>query len=123
MKSIKKYYKLNALPEDIYNAITNKVMIEIWTGEDAVFEVEPNTEFSLWDGAIQGKNLEFEMNRKIKQLWYFDEEESEVEIILHPDKNITLVELRQSNIPDEAFENISEGWDQDYFGALSELFD
>jgi activator of HSP90 ATPase len=49
MKDIKRYYSLPAEPKDIYNALTNKKMLEIWTGEDAVMEPEPNTEFSLWE--------------------------------------------------------------------------
>ena len=113
---------MHASPEDVYNAITNKVMIEIWSGENAVFEVEPNTEFSLWDGSIVGINLEFVENKMVRQKWFFDEVESEVTIKLHPDKNGTSFELRQNNIPDEAFENIEEGWVEDYIGSLMELF-
>ncbi|MFW5832403.1 MAG: SRPBCC domain-containing protein [Prolixibacteraceae bacterium] len=124
MKDLKKYYTLHAEPKDIYNALTNQKMVEIWTGEDAVMQPEPNTEFSLWDGNITGINLEFEENRKIVQKWYFGEqdEDSIVTILLHPDKKGTKVELRHTNIPDEAYNNISEGWDEDYFGALRELF-
>lgn len=124
MKNIKKYYKLNAAPNDVYNALTNQRMVEIWTGEDAQMEPEPNTEFSLWEGSISGLNLEFEENKKIVQQWYFEghEEKSIVTIILHPDKKGTSVQLQHTNIPDDAFENISSGWDQDYFGALRELF-
>ena len=124
MKDIKRYYSLPAEPKDIYNALTNKNMLEIWTGENAVMEPEPNTEFSLWGGSISGVNLEFEINRKIMQQWFFGEEEepSIVTIILHPDKKGTSVELRHTSIPDEAFENISDGWDEDYFQALRELF-
>jgi activator of HSP90 ATPase len=124
MKSLKKYYTLKAEPEDVYNALTNKTMLEIWTGEDAQMEPEPNTEFSLWNGSISGMNLEFETNRKIVQEWYFEgqEESSVVTLILHPDKKGTSVELHHTNIPEEAFQNISEGWDDDYFGALKELF-
>jgi len=99
-------------------------MIEIWTGEDAVMEPEANTEFSLWGGSISDVNLEFEENKKIVQQWFFGDQEdpSIVTIVLHPDKKGTSVELRHTNIPDEAFENISDGWDEDYFGALRELF-
>ncbi len=124
MKDLKRYYTLPAEPKDIYNALTNKNMLEIWTGEDAVMEPETNTEFSLWGGSISGVNLEFEENRKLVQQWFFGEqdESSIVTIILHPDKNGTSVELRHTNIPDEAFENISDGWNEDYFGALRELF-
>jgi activator of HSP90 ATPase len=122
MKDFKKYYKLYASPSDVYNALTNTVMLEIWTGEKAVFKPEPNTDFSLWDGAIVGKNLKFEVDKLIQQLWYFDDQESTVTIKLHPDKKFTSVELRHDNIPDEAYDNMVEGWDNDFFGSLEELF-
>lgn len=124
MKDLKRYYSIPAEPKDVYNALTNRNMLEIWTGEDTVMETEANTEFSLWGGSISGMNLEFEENRKIVQQWFFGEveEPSIVTIMLHPDKKGTSVELRHTNIPDEAFENISDGWDEDYFGALRELF-
>lgn len=124
MKNLKKYYTLKADPGDVYNALTNKNMIEIWTGEAAEMEPVSNTEFALWEGNISGVNLEFEPNRKIVQQWYFEgqDEASIVTILLHPDKKGTSVELIHTNIPDEAFENISEGWDTDYFEALKQLF-
>ncbi len=124
MKELKRYYTLHAQPADVYNALTNKNMLEIWTGEDAEMEPIPGTEFSLWGGSIEGKNIEFEENKKIVQEWYFEghEEPSIVTILLHSHKKGTSVELRHINIPEEAFENISEGWDEDYFGALNELF-
>jgi activator of HSP90 ATPase len=79
--------------------------------------------FSLWGGSISGVNLEFEENRKIVQKWFFDDEENSIVTMkLHPHKKGTSLELLHTNIPDEAYENISEGWDEDYFGALNELF-
>ena len=122
MQSIKKYYKLYASPADIYNALTNPIMIEIWTGEKANFKAEPGTYFSMWDGAIVGKNVKFEMDKLIQQVWFFDDVESMVTIKLHADKKFTSIELKHENIPEEAFDNISAGWDEDYFGALEELF-
>ena len=124
MKNIKRYYILNAEPKDIYNAITNKAMIEMWTGESAEMEPTVGTGFSLWGGSITGINLDFEENRKIVQQWYFDEdkEASIVTMKLHPHKKGTSLELIHTNIPEEAFENISDGWDEDYFGAMNELF-
>lgn len=123
MKNYKKYYKLNASPADIYNAMTNPVMLEIWTGEPAVFKTEANTEFSLWDGSIQGKNIRFEKDKLIEQIWFFDDVESNVTIKLHPSgEEGTSVELRHENIPAEAFDNITLGWDEDYFDSLMELF-
>ncbi len=124
MKHIKRYYTLNASPRDVYNALTNPTMLEIWTGEPAVMETTPGTGFSLWDGSISGTNLKFTENELIVQQWFFEgeTEDSIVTMKLHPHKKGTSLELLHTNIPDEAFENISEGWDQDYFGALNELF-
>jgi activator of HSP90 ATPase len=124
MKDFKRYFILPAEPHEVYNAVTNKKILEIWTGEEAIMEAEPGTEFSLWDGSILGLNIEFEENRKVVQQWYFGEQEepSTVTMVFHPDSKGTSVELRHINIPDEAYENIVEGWEGDYFGALRELF-
>jgi activator of HSP90 ATPase len=124
LKDLKKYYVLPATPEEIYTALTNPLTIELWTGETAEMTIEPGSEFSMWDGSIVGKNLEFEENKKLVQQWYFDGQETEsiVTIKLHPDKNGTSVELRHTNIPDSDYDDIVAGWANSYFGALEEFF-
>jgi activator of HSP90 ATPase len=124
LKDFKKYYILPATPEEIYTALTNPLTIELWTGEPAQMATEPGSEFSMWDGSIVGKNIEFEENKKIVQQWYFDGQEAEsiVTIKLHPDKNGTSAELRHTNIPDSDYEDMTEGWNDAYFGSLFEFF-
>jgi len=91
-----------------------------------VMEPVAGTEFSMWEESICGLNLEFEQDKKIVQEWYFGEEDEDkksiVTIKLHPDKGGTSMEVVQTNIPDEAYRNISEGWEEDYFNGLNELF-
>ncbi len=125
MKDYKKYFKIEAEVEDIYTALTNPITIELWSGYPAVMSTEPDSEFSLWDGDITGKNLEFIPNKLIKQAWDFDEqtEPSIVTIKLHPDKNFVSVEVRHTNIPDEAFENIVQGWEEFYMGTIREFYE
>ena len=124
VKDYKKYYLLPATPEEIYTALTNPFTIELWTGEPAVMSTEPGTEFSIWDGSIVGKNIEFEQDKKIVQQWYFDgqPEASIATIKLHQDKSGTSLELRHTNIPDEAFDDITNGWDEYYIGGLADFF-
>ena len=124
MKDLKKYYLIPATPEEIYMALTNPITLELWTGETAVMSTEPGSEFSLWEGSIVGKNIEFEAGKKIVQQWYFDgqSEDSIVTIKLHPDKQGTSVELRHTNIPDADFNDIAEGWNDSYFGNLADFF-
>jgi activator of HSP90 ATPase len=125
MKDFKKYYTIPATPEEVYLALTTPTTIHLWSGEPAEMSTEPGSEFSLWDGSIVGKNLEFEEGKKIVQQWYFGEqpEPSIVTIKLHPHKLGTSVELKHTNIPDEDYTDIVEGWDENYFGWLREFYE
>ncbi|WP_266203880.1 SRPBCC domain-containing protein [Pontibacter kalidii] len=125
MKDYKKYYIIPAEPEEVYVALTNPYTLQLWTGEPAEMSTEPGSEFSLWEGSITGKNLEFEENSKLVQQWYFGEQEepSIVTIKLHPHKYGTSAELRHTNIPDEAYEDIAEGWDHAYFASLIDFYE
>ncbi len=124
MKDFKKYYIIPATPDEVYLALTNPITIQLWTGEAAEMSTEPGSEFSMWDGAIVGKNLEFEKGKKIVQQWYFDgqSEESIVSIKLHIDKAGTSAELRHTNIPESDYEDMIDGWDQNYFGAVIDFY-
>jgi len=124
MKEYKRYYIVPASPEEIYKALTFEPTIELWTGARAQMLPEPDTEFSLWDDSIVGKNIAFEENKKIVQQWYFGEEseDSLVTIKLHPHKQGTSVELVHTNIPDEDYDNITDGWNSDYFGSLIDFY-
>lgn len=125
MKDYKKYFLVNATPEDVYNALTNEATIQLWSGEEAVMPLQPGSEFSLWDGSICGINLEFVPGKKIIQQWFFGEQEepSIVTIILHPDKKGTSVELRHTNIPEDDFDNITAGWNDQYFGSIIDFYE
>lgn len=120
MKTFKKTYTINAEAEDVYAALTNKVTIEIWSGYPAVMGDRPGEPFSLWEGDIEGVILELEKNKKIAQEWFFggQEERSVAVIVLVRDYGRTLLSVEHTNIPDEAYENISEGWTEYIIGAI-----
>ena len=125
MKDFKNYYIIPANPEEVYLALTTPLTLNLWTGSEAVMSTEPGSEFSLWDDSITGKNITFEENQKIVQKWHFGEQEEDsiVTIILHPHAKGTSVELKHTNIPDADFEDIVEGWNDSYFGALQEFYE
>jgi len=124
LKDFKKYFTLPVPPDEVYIALTNPATIQLWTGEKAEMSTEPGSEFTMWDESIVGKNLEFEEGKKIVQQWYFDQEEpSIVTIKLHPHKNGTSVEVRHTNIPDDEYQDIVDGWSESYFGSLEEFYE
>ena len=124
MKTFKKSFKINTEPSDIYSAITNPYTIELWSGYPAVMSTEPGSEFSLWEGDITGKNLEFVQDKKIVQEWYFGEQEEKsiVTITIAADRDNSIVTVDHTNIPDDEFDNIAEGWREYYFGAIKDFF-
>ena len=124
MKDFKKYYIIPAQPDELYLALTLPATIQLWTGEEAEMSTEPGSEFSLWEGSIVGKNISFEEGKKIVQQWYFgdQDEESIVTIKLHPHKQGTSAELVHTNIPDDAYEEMVEGWNENYFGLLIRFY-
>jgi activator of HSP90 ATPase len=125
VKDFKKYYIISAPPEDVYLALTNPVTIHLWSGEAAEMSTEPGSEFSLWEGSIAGRNISFETNKQIVQQWYFGEQQeaSIVTIKLHPHAQGTSVELRHTNIPDEDYDEIVDGWNTVYFASLIDFYE
>ena len=124
MKTFNKTFRINAEPSDVYSALTNPFTIELWSGYPAVMSEDPGSEFSLWQGDITGRNIEFVRNSKVVQEWYFgdQQEKSIVTITISPDGENSLVTVEQTNIPDEDFQEISEGWREYYIGAITGFF-
>lgn len=124
MKDYKEYFVIPEDPAQVYLALTTETTINLWTGEEATMSALPDTEFSLWSGSIVGKNRSFEPNRKIEQEWYFgnEAEQSIVTIKLHEHKQGTSMEIRQSNIPDEVYEEMVDGWRNTYVASLIDFY-
>lgn len=124
MKDFKKYYNIPAPTEEVYLALTIPLSIKLWSGAEAEMSTIPGSDFSLFDGDITGKNLEFVENKKIVQQWNFDgqEEPSIVTIKIHEVQKGTSIELLHTNIPDEVYDEFADGWNTSYFGELIEFF-
>ncbi len=125
MKDYKSYTIIAAEPEVVYAALTQPHTIQLWSGAEAIMQEEAGTEFSLWNDDITGTNISFEKNKKIVQHWDFgdQEEASEVTIKLHPHTQGTSLEVRHTNIPDDAFEEIKNGWEDVYLASLQSFYD
>ncbi len=113
--------KLNAMPDEVYAALTNPFAIELWSGYPAKMSTEEGSEFELWEGDIVGKNLRFEENRLIEQQWYFGDEGPEsivtFKIFARGAEKSTL-EVHHTNIPAEDYDDLVEGWKSTYLEPL-----
>jgi activator of HSP90 ATPase len=125
MKQIRRSFVIKADKNEVFNALTNPLALELWTGYPAVMDSKPGTEFSLWEGDITGKNLEIITGEKIVQEWFFDDPEnpSIVTIELEDENKGTRIRLLHTNVPDEAYGNIDYGWKEYFFGAMKKYLE
>jgi uncharacterized protein YndB with AHSA1/START domain len=123
-KTIKLTRHIKATPEEIYRALTNPFSLELWTGEPAEMSEAEGAEFSLFGGSIVGKNVEMIPEKRLRQHWYFGEDVvSEVTIELSAEKNKTQVSVTHEGIPEEAYENMLDGWKDTFLGLLRDFFE
>jgi len=124
MKDYKNYFTIKATPEEVFLALTNPLTIHLWSGEEAEMSGEPGFEFSLFGGDIVGLVLGSEKDKKIMQQWFFDQKEpSVVELMLHPKKKYTSLELRHSNIPNDEYDDVVNWWNTMFMGRLMEFYE
>lgn len=125
-QDLKLRIKVKALPEDVYAALTNPFAIELWTGYPAIMSSTPGSAFELFDGDIAGHNISFVENSKIEQEWYFGDNEvpSIVTIkIFANGASASQIDVIHTNIPDDAFNDIKEGWFDSYLDPLKEFLE
>lgn len=124
MKTFKKTYHINTEASDIYAALTNPYTIELWSGYPAQLVAEPGEEFTMWEGDICGRFIEVVPDRKVVQEWYFGDNDvqSIVTITISPQGGESVVVVEHTNIPDDDFENIVEGWNEYYIGAIKRFY-
>lgn len=121
---IQQSYEMKATPAQVFEALTNPEIIQKWSGAPATMDDQVGTNFSLFGGGIVGKNLEVAPNQKLVQEWKASDwdRSSKVAFTLVPTADGTRVELFHENVPDAAYETISQGWGPRYLGQIQKMF-
>ena len=73
MKTIKQEVHIDAKPQEVYDAYTDAKKHGEITGSKVVFEAKVGGKFSVWDGGLEGENLELVDGKKIVQKWLADD--------------------------------------------------
>lgn len=120
MKNLKKTIHIKVPREEVFNAITNPLTIELWSGFEARMENTPGSKFSMFEGDITGTIRVIDPPVLLEQAWDFGEQpaDSIVRIELFEEAGKTRLELSHTNIPEEAYNNIATGWKEYYLGAM-----
>lgn len=125
MPTIQKTYEMNASPEEVFDALVNPELMQIWSGDEAQMNGKVGGTFSLWGGQMYGVNLEVVKNKRLVQEWSYDQwaEASRVTFVIKAKGKKTIVELTHDEVPEKSVNSISDGWDSYYLGAMQEMFE
>jgi len=127
--SFKQQVSFNTTPDELYEQIMDAKKHAKFTGQKAVMSRKVGGEFSLFDDAGYGKNIELIPGRKIVQTWRMRQDDwpedvmSEITFDFKPvGKNKTKLIFTQRNIPTNVAEDFKQGWKDYYWKPWKEMF-
>lgn len=125
MPTIQQTYEMNATAEEVFEALVNSEIIQIWSQDEAKMSDQVGGSFMLWGGQMFGTNLEVVKNKKLVQEWCYDQWDapSKVTFTIKTKGKKTVVELLHEDVPERSLKSITEGWNDYYLGAMQEMFE
>jgi len=124
MDTIKQTYLINASPAEVWRALTDPEVIEVWSDADAEFEPRVGAEYALWDGSICGEIVEVVPRQKLVQTWQPDNWERDDSVVTFALTRVgkkTRVDLLHENVEDSDYDGTNEGWNLYYLGAIKRM--
>ncbi len=126
-KTIRQTATFKASAHDIYEALMDQKKHAKFTGGEAKINRKVGGEFSISDGEISGKNLELVPDKKIVQSWRYSDwkagEYSTATFSLEEKDGKTRLTFTQTDVPNEHYEDIKQGWKDYYWGPMKEMLE
>jgi activator of HSP90 ATPase len=125
-KNLKQTATFKAVPHEVYETLMDAKKHAEFTAGAAKISRQVGGKFSISDGEIEGKNLELVPDQKIVQTWRYSDwpagHYSTVTFALAPTAQGTRLTFTQTDIPDDKYEDIKQGWIDYYWTPMKQLF-
>ena len=125
-KTIKQEVSFRAEAQKVYDALMDSKKHSQFTGSECVISKKAGGKFTAYGGYIKGVNLELVPGKKIVQSWRASDwpegHYSKAIFILERKGKNTVLSFMQENVPEQFFDEISEGWKEHYWGKMKEKF-
>lgn len=127
-KTINQEVIISASPHEVYEVLMNSEKHAGLVNSNADIRPEAGRSFKIYDGYIEGKNIELIRDKKIVQDWRGDEEcwpkdhYSRITIILEEAEEGTRLMFTQEKMPEECYDNFYDGWIDNYWKPLQAMF-
>ena len=117
-RTIRQSATFKAEPHEVYEAIMDSKKHSELTSSKASISREVGGKFSVYDGDIEGVNLELQPDQKIVQSWRYSNWPknyySKATFSLKEVPRGTRLTFTQTGVPEEFHNNIRQGW-RDYY--------
>ena len=126
-RTIRQSATFKATLRDVYQAIMDSKKHAKFTGSHVTMSRKTGGKFSVYDGDIEGTNLELVPDQKIVQSWrYSDWPEGHYSKVTFSLKEVaggTRLTFTQTGVPEEHYEDIAQGWRDYYWGPMKEMLE
>ncbi len=124
-KTIRQSVTFAASPTLVYEALMDSKKHAEFTGSPVKMSREVGGKFSVYDGEIDGVNLELVPSRKIVQSWRYSDwpagHYSKCTFTLTRVAGGTRLTFTQTGVPQDKYEDIRQGWRDYYWEPMKEL--
>lgn len=127
MKTIRQSVTFKASPHEVYEALMDSKKHSEFTGSEVQMSRNVGSEFSVYSGDIHGINLDLVPDQKIVQSWrYSDWPENHYSKATFSLKKVpsgTRLTFSQTGVPEEFYDDISQGWRDYYWEPMKEMLE
>ena len=128
-KTIEQSVTFNASPHDVYEALMDSEKHSRFSGAKASISREVGGSFTAYDGALSGTILELVPDVKIAQTWRGSDDGwvpghySTATFSLEAVNSGTRLTFVQTGVPEQSFEQISQGWHTYYWPKMKQMLE
>ena len=125
-KTIRQVITLKATPHAIYEMLMDSKKHAEIVGSTASISKKVGGKFTVYDGDVEGVNIELVPDEKIVQTWRMGDwpkgHYSKATFSFKEVDGKTKFTFTQTGVPEEFYEDIKQGWIDYYWTPLKELF-
>ena len=126
-KTVKQTITFKANPHKVYEALMDSRKHAKFTGSKASISRKVGGKFSVFDGYSEGTNIELIQDQKIVQTWHASDwpegHYSKVTFSLKEINGGTKLTFTQAGVPEEQYDDISQGWRDFYWMPMKEMLE
>ena len=126
-RSLHQIITIEADPHEVYEVLIDSEKHSNLTESNAKMSRKIGGKFTAFDNWASGKNIELVQDKKIVQTWRGEDwpegHYSTITFLFKKHGNETIIDFKQTEITDDVYEDIKQGWIDYYWDKLKEYFE